>query len=298
VDYSKQIMNIQNINHYQRSFEMNNKAKKVIDLLPPFALEGAILEFEGKVEKPDKTIIFQKVWRAPNGHVINQMTDSVGFLVHNVDEDYLVFVDQFRPATVRSDNPNGMITEAPAGSFDKKATSLELMIAEAAEEVGAHAKPNDVVMLNGGIPLALSPGRITERMLIGYIRVISDQIDHEKLLGTNEDPMFGVQNESESIKRVKIPLGPNGLKDFICEDMKTFTLIQWLRAELAEAELEAYKASIYENVSAALLQKMLGNAEMSAEEVEKVSGLVKLFGFEELLQGVEVTSDGFKEGDY
>ena len=157
---------------------------------------------------------FAKLYQAPNKHLVLQVSDSVGFLVINTDTDEILLVKQSRMPMMRPDNPKGEIVESPAGRFDYKTTPCELIASEAGEEVGVTIAPKDVIMLNGGIPLALSPGIITERMYLGLVFVSNEQIELE-------DRVFGVDSD-EHITRIKLKV--KDLEIYLFEDLKTFAL--------------------------------------------------------------------------
>lgn len=145
-------------------------------------------------------------------------TDSVTFLVHNVDKDELMLVQQDRPAMIRDDNPNGTIIEAAAGRFDRNVGVVGLILAELQEELGVTADAIQVNLLNCGFPLALSPGVLTERQYLAIVSIREDQIDPQKR-------QYGAEGEGESITRTFIPVSELGEQIF--EDLKLFALVQF-----------------------------------------------------------------------
>ncbi len=148
-------------------------------------------------------------------------TNSVAFLVYNKDTDELLFATQDRAPMIRPDNPDGTILEVGAGRFDIKIGVRGLVVKELKEELGVTATEDEVQVLNGEIPLALSPGVLTERQYLAYVEVISDRIDPSKRL-------YGERNEGESIARRFIPV--HELAQIPIHDMKTWAPLQWFRA--------------------------------------------------------------------
>ncbi len=145
-------------------------------------------------------------------------TDSVAFLVHNVDTAEVLLVTQNRPAMIRPDNRDGTITEAAAGRFDKKIGIEGLILDELHQELGVVARVDQIRQLNDGEPLALSPGVLTERQYLAYVAVSDHQIDPTKR-------RYGDPAEGESIIRRFIPV--QQLHSMSFADMKTFALVQW-----------------------------------------------------------------------
>ena len=145
-------------------------------------------------------------------------TDSVAFLVHNQDTDELLFATQDRAPMMRPDNPTGTILEVAAGRFDTNLGVRGLVVKELKEELGVTADESEIQILNDGIPLALSPGVLTERQYLAYVEVTSDRIDPAKRL-------YGERAEGEAIARRFIPV--KDLARTPIHDMKTWALLQW-----------------------------------------------------------------------
>ncbi len=145
-------------------------------------------------------------------------TDSVAFLVYNKDTDELLFASQDRVPMRRPDNPNGTILEVGAGRFDLKIGVRGLVVKELKEELGVKATEAEVQVLNDDIPLALSPGVLTERQYLAYVEVTTDRIDPAKRL-------YGERTEGEAIARRFIPVSE--LANLPVHDLKTWALIQW-----------------------------------------------------------------------
>ncbi len=173
------------------------------------------------------------LWEAPNKHVVFQTTDSVAFLIvvrgAFGEPSQVVLVRQYRPATTDpEDNPQGLITEVTAGRFDAALTIIELIAQEAGQEVGAKIRPDQVILINDGEPLYLSPGIITEKQILAVVVIDRDQIE-------DEERVFGNAAEGERINRVH-----RTVHEFIQgvhQDMKTFALATWLGANMQELGL-------------------------------------------------------------
>jgi 8-oxo-dGTP pyrophosphatase MutT (NUDIX family) len=151
-------------------------------------------------------------------------TDSVAFLVYNKDTNELLFATQDRAPMMRADNPQGTILEVGAGRFDLKIGVRGLVVKELKEELGVTAVEAEVQILNDEVPLALSPGVLTERQYLAYVEVTNDRIDPAKRL-------YGERKEGEEIALRFIPVGE--LPGIQIHDMKTWALLQWFRARNA-----------------------------------------------------------------
>ena len=152
-------------------------------------------------------------------------TDSVAFLVYNEDKQEVLLVSQCRAPMIRPDNPVGEILEVAAGRFDVALGVKGLIQKELEEELGvklsdAEAK-EQIEILNDGVPLALSPGVLTERQYLAVVTVHQNQINAESRF-------YGVDAD-EKITRKFIPMG--NLWSLKIQDMKTFALLEWFYAE-------------------------------------------------------------------
>ncbi len=147
-------------------------------------------------------------------------SNSVAFLVYNKDTDELLFATQDRAPMMRPDNPSGTILEVGAGRFDTDIGVRGLIVKELKDELGVIATEDEVKVLNDGIPLALSPGVLTERQYLAYVEVTSDRIDPTKRL-------YGESTEGEVIVRRFVPASE--LPGIEIHDMKTWALLQWFR---------------------------------------------------------------------
>ena len=174
---------------------------------------------------------FVKVEKLPVGTLgaqfpleVVRVSNSVAFLVYNKTKDELLFAIQNRAPMMNHENPNGTILEVGAGRFDIKIGVKGLVVKELFEELGVTATEDEVVVLNIGVPLALSPGVLTEKQYLAYVEITDDRIDKSKKL-------YGNREEGEKIARRFIPASQfrsNSADPAIqIEDMKTWTLIQW-----------------------------------------------------------------------
>lgn len=152
--------------------------------------------------------------------------DSVGAVVHVYDKDCVLCVNQLREAMYRPDNPSGNIIEIPAGRFvreDAGLSVLQLLSKEGFEEIGANISADQIELMNDGVAMALSPGFITERMTLAYIRIHSSQVE-------KKERTFGVAADGEHIERMWIQI--DELPNYVTADMKTFAGFQWLLNKL------------------------------------------------------------------
>lgn len=149
---------------------------------------------------------------------IFQTSDSANILVHLTDAEQILLIRQRREAMIRDDNPEGQIVEMVAGRFDRDESVCQLLARELSEEAGGTINPDDIELLNSGAPLALSAGCLVERAWLGYITITSDQLE-------KTDRQYGLKEEGESITRVFLPVSE--LKDYICEDLRVFAILQW-----------------------------------------------------------------------
>lgn len=165
---------------------------------------------------------FITVEEAENGFEVVRSTDSVAVLVYDEDRESIIFVTEFRPAMVSDDNPSGMMSGVPAGRFDEEISIKGLVVKEIKEEAGVSAREDQVEVLNFGLPIALSPGILTEKVYLAYVRVGSEQIE-------KEDRVFGNIEEGEHIKRTFIPISE--LSSMTVDSITTWALIQWFLKE-------------------------------------------------------------------
>jgi 8-oxo-dGTP pyrophosphatase MutT (NUDIX family) len=150
--------------------------------------------------------------------VVVRASDSIAGLLYDRVNDRVLLVRQCRAAMVRDNNPTGQIVELVAGRFDVNLDPRSLLVKEAWEEAGVTIKVDDVVLLNGGQPLALSTGVLTERSYLAFAEIRSEQMVPGEV--------FGAPEEGEMITRFWMPA-----EDFISanhEDLRVWALAQFL----------------------------------------------------------------------
>jgi hypothetical protein len=98
-----------------------------------------------------------------------------------------------------------------------------LVVDEALEETGMVISPKQVKLLNRGIPLAASPGFLTERLYLAYV-----EMDLTAVIA-NPSGTFGLEEHGERITRVTVSF--SYLERMPFADMKTFALVQWFLKE-------------------------------------------------------------------
>lgn len=163
-------------------------------------------------------------------------SDSVAFLVHDVDKNELLFCTQDRAPMISDGNPSGEITEVAAGRFDCDKGVVGLILHELQQELGVVGTEDQVTVINSGIPVALSPGVLTEKQYLAYVAIKTEQISTEKKL-------YGDKEEGESIARRFVSVDDVLAGKMEIHDMKTFALIQWF---VANIQAPKYKVPIRE----------------------------------------------------
>lgn len=155
-----------------------------------------------------------------SGHEVVVATDSVAVFIFDQIGEQVVFISQCREPMIRGDNLTGEITEVVAGRFDKEIGVSALVVKEIKEEVGLTISEDDVQLLNNGVPLALSPGILTERT---YLALVEVEFCNDELVDT--ETVFGAADESERITRKIVPLSE--LPSMLHDNMKTWALTQY-----------------------------------------------------------------------
>lgn len=156
-------------------------------------------------------------------------TNAVAFLFADPVRKVVLLIEQSRDAMVRRGNPSGTIVEVPAGRRDLRIGIKGLVAKEAREEVGKRIKPQQVRLLNRGVPLASSPGVLTERVYLAYI-----ETDLRSCM-KDSSKTYGLAAHGERIRRRVVTYDELGRLTF--EDMKTFALVQWfLKEQLQKKE--------------------------------------------------------------
>ncbi|MFH0873442.1 MAG: NUDIX domain-containing protein [Candidatus Komeilibacteria bacterium] len=160
----------------------------------------------------------------PNGRAeeVLRTSNSVCVLIYDQTLDRFILVRQARASQISETNPTGQITELAAGRFDGAYTVRQLMAKEVREETGIEVSEQDFVLLNGGQPMAVSAGAMTERSYLGYVSVRTD----EDL--SAESKTYGLASEQESINRVTLKrVQAERYLQGGCEDIRVFALLTW-----------------------------------------------------------------------
>jgi len=164
---------------------------------------------------------FCQVWKIPFGkgqRTVVESTDSLNLLVYVKDREQVLLLGQPRPGKLFLEGGDGESVANIAGRFDKGQNPVELAINEAKEEAGITIRPDQVEFLNNGSMMYLSPGLITERVILAYAEVAADQIDPN-------ERTFGVEGEDEQTTRVWVTL--DEFQTMVCDDVRLFTLREW-----------------------------------------------------------------------
>lgn len=149
-----------------------------------------------------------------------QATDSADVLLIDPAGQQVLLVEQPRAAMVRPDNHEGLIIEIVAGRRDKTGeTVIDLIVRETYEEVGIRIRANQVCLLNGGEPMAVSAGMTTERCHLGVVILEPAQV-------VVSPKIFSAAGEDENIRQLWV-----SFDDFIsrpCQDVRVFAYQQYL----------------------------------------------------------------------
>lgn len=151
-----------------------------------------------------------------------ETTNSVGVLIYFAKTEQIIVVTQKRAGMITSENQNGLITESIAGRFDNDIKSaITLAIQETKEESGIELSEKEIIVLNNGQGLALSPGIITEKMVL-VVAIVPDEIP------IHSNDYFGNENEGESITRSLLNFTDIKNGTYLFEDLKLYAMCQWL----------------------------------------------------------------------
>lgn len=164
--------------------------------------------------------------------MIVRATDSAAVLLFDSRKRRVLLVKQPRVAMCRDDNPSGEIIELVAGRFDVNLGPKALVVKEAREEVGVELDEDDVVVLNGGAPLALSAGVLTERCYL-----LAADIAKGRIIEPDDGKVFGVPEEGERIQRIWVDMDEFISPDFRHECLRTWAMAQHVRAELHQKRI-------------------------------------------------------------
>ena len=162
----------------------------------------------------------------PTGYTIVRATDAIAILVEVAGKGVLM-VRQERPAMITEKNPQGMLTEVIAGRFDCNLSPKALAVKEIEEEAGISVSEDQIEILNGGKPLAVGPGLISDRIYLAYANIRPNQVS-----GTQT--VFGKPEEQEQTLRVFFTI--KQLETMRFEDLKTYALVQYFLKERAKGD--------------------------------------------------------------
>lgn len=151
--------------------------------------------------------------------VVLERGDSAAALLHDVERDLVILVEQFRFATY--EKGPGWLLETAAGGVGAGETPEQSMVREIEEELG-YAAPR----LRPIAGFYASPGGSSERIFLFYGAVTPAALRNPAASGRAD--------EREAIRRVEIP--PNELFRRLdagaLQDAKLIIAAQWLRREL------------------------------------------------------------------
>ena len=108
--------------------------------------------------------------------------------------------------------------------FDVDLGVKALAVKEAKEEAGVKVTEDRIVVLNQGVPMALSAGILAERAYLCYVEVTEDDFEQE-------ERSFGT-DAGEHVRRVWIPT--EELEGYVCEDIRVWAFNQWFLRMQAE----------------------------------------------------------------
>lgn len=159
----------------------------------------------------------------PYQALVLRATDSVAGLLYDRAGDRVLLVRQKRVPMERPDNPDGSITELVAGRFDVKLGPKALLVKEAKEEAGVTLTEGGITLLNGGKPMALSAGILSERAYLAFAEISADKVE-------SGERTFGLAEEGEAIGRVWVDAQAfiAGIEEGTHEDLRTFALALYL----------------------------------------------------------------------
>ncbi len=159
-------------------------------------------KFNGSVSKPVERIVLER-------------GDSVGMLLHDVQRDEVILVEQVRMPTLATGN--GMLMEVPAGVIDGHDSAEATAMREIKEETGAPPATLERIAA-----FYLSPGACSERVHLFYA-------PYPEGLEVKENA--GLETEDEDIRVWRIPLAEafTMICDGRIQDAKTIVALLWLK---------------------------------------------------------------------
>jgi 8-oxo-dGTP pyrophosphatase MutT (NUDIX family) len=148
-----------------------------------------------------------------------EATNAINVLLVDMAKRRIILARQPRVNMMTDENPTGLITETIAGRFDVDLTPKQLAVKEAQEEAGVTITPDQVEMLNDGMPMAISAGSITEKVFLAVCYLKPGQMEEV-------EREFSAEGEHEHIRRVYLDF--DELEQYVCEDTRVFALKQYL----------------------------------------------------------------------
>ena len=148
-------------------------------------------------------------------HLVLERGDSVGVVLHDLQTDEIVLVEQLRIATLETSN--GFLLEFPAGRIDASEQPIHAAIREAKEETGAEL--SDVQLISS---FYLSPGTCSERLHLFYCPFLD---------GLTVKATGGLESEHEDLKvhRISLDQAMTMVGSGEIADAKTIIGVLWLK---------------------------------------------------------------------
>ena len=189
-------------------------------------IHGITRAFDGffKIDEVDVSHLQRDGKMSRQKREVFERGDSVAVLLHRVDAESVVLVNQFKvPALVgrRRDDPatsDGWITELPAGMIGKNETAEQAVIRETAEETGYRIKNPRLIG-----KFFSSPGGASERIFLYFAEVrMTDQVDAGGGLGGEDITVIDMplgelfeRLDNRTIDDPKLEIGAYWLKDYL-----------------------------------------------------------------------------------
>ena len=167
-----------------------------------------INEFRLRHEKQDGTMSDELV------RLVFERGDSAAALIHDTEQDCLLFTNQFRLPT-RNVLPSGWLHEITAGMVEQGEEPAHSMRRELLEEIGYAVEDLELIC-----SVFLSPGGSSERVHVFFASVTSKD---------KQTDGGGVESEGEDIELVSLPVDEMmaKMKNGEIHDAKTLIALQW-----------------------------------------------------------------------